>query len=210
MPDLEPTAEPGMLPEIIEEPQQRKAAPVPEPAAEPQPKPNRKSPSPIAPEPESETSETFPKSSVQPPADSAKAPLAVPDTVEEFAPPSEPKATPVPETRNTLESRQRSRQKRDPLLRRTPLKRETEPEASLEPPSLPPDLLSPAEPEASTIPDDAADLDDVPASPEPSQEITEGNSTQSEVKPNSPKISDDLPEEEESPLESLEEESDVI
>lgn len=212
MPTPEPTAEPGMLPEIIEETKR----PEPERAPEPQPETNPA----IAPSTKTAPTDT-PESTAQPPGGSEEKPLVVPDAVEEVAPPSEPKASPVPETTNSLESRrqkrQRSRFSRDRLLRRNSPEPEPEqaviPEAQPQSPVAPPSLET-EKPEGSL---NSAENSPQAETAAPSEESSESSSTMTDGQPlkstteaEASEKSGNLLEADESALESLEEESDVI
>jgi len=201
MPTPEPTAEPGMLPEIIEEPKR----PQPERAPEPQPE---TSPA-IAPSTKTAPTDT-PDSTAQPPAGSEEKPLVVPDAVEEVAPPSEPEASPVPETTNSLESRrqkrQRSRFSRDRLLRRNPP--EPEPETAPVPPAEPSSKTAPAPTEAQEP--DQAELEPPLMERSPTESEVSQPSFTDDADSATPDRPDRPSDEDESAIDSLEETSDVI
>lgn len=205
MPAPEPTAEPGMLPEIIEAPQNPEPDLVPESQPETSPA--------IAPSTKTLPTDT-PEPTAQPPAGSEETPLVVPDAVEEIAPPSEPKASVVPETTNSLESRrqkrQRSRFSRDRLMRRNAPELEPEPEIIPESPAVQPstDIEEPSE--SSNLPENTAETDTASSPEESSLTETDSPTSASAREPNASEKSNNLPEADEPALESLEEESDVI
>lgn len=206
MPAPEPTAEPGMLPEIMEAP------PRPAPELAPVPKPeDRAAPSTTA-------APATQEPTAQPPAGLEEPPLVVPDAVEEVAPPSAPAATPVPEPPNSMESRpqkqSRSRFSRDRLLRRNSPEREPEPA-----------IVPEAEPQSPTtqpIPDTEPPRESIQSAENvPQVETTTPSDESSSTSPDqqtlapAPEIntapeSSNFPEEDDSALESLEEEADVI
>jgi hypothetical protein len=196
IPAPEPIAEPGMLPEIIEGPQEPSVPPVPQADSVP----GSRAEKPIAPIPSEATSPTA--DTLEPsPTDADAAPIIdLRDSVEEVVPLTESDTPSAPEPSNPMESRRqqrsRSRFSRDRLMPRDASEASPNIDQKRTPEAQTPEAVLPIESDTELSTDDAT-----PAS---------------EIDLEAGKAPLDIPEDEtaspddESPLESLEEASGLI